>query len=81
MRNILLISFVLLLDPLNVFSIEPDEILSDSKLEKRPCKGANNYTKLQKINKQLQKPSNIYNNLQEASNNYKRPEQDTTPQK
>ena len=35
MRNILLISFVLLLNPLNVFSIEPDEILSDSKLENR----------------------------------------------
>lgn len=35
MRNILLISFVLLLNPLNVFSIEPDEILSDSKLETR----------------------------------------------
>ena len=35
MRNILLISFVLLLSPLNVFSIEPDEILSDSKLENR----------------------------------------------
>ena len=35
MRNILLISFVLLLSPLNVFSIEPDEILSDNKLENR----------------------------------------------
>ena len=35
MKNILLISFVLLLCPLNVFSIEPDEILSDSKLENR----------------------------------------------
>ena len=35
MRNILLISFVLLLNPLNVFSIEPDEILSDGKLENR----------------------------------------------
>ena len=35
MRNILLISFVLLLSPLNVFSIEPNEILSDSKLENR----------------------------------------------
>ena len=35
MKNILLISFVLLLNPLNVFSIEPDEILSDSKLENR----------------------------------------------
>ena len=35
MRNILLISFVLLLNTLNVFSIEPDEILSDSKLENR----------------------------------------------
>ena len=35
MRNILLISFMLLLSPLNVFSIEPDEILSDSKLENR----------------------------------------------
>ena len=35
MRNILLISFVLLLSPLNVFSIEPDEILADSKLENR----------------------------------------------
>lgn len=35
MRNILLISFVLLLNPLNLFSIEPDEILSDSKLENR----------------------------------------------
>ena len=35
MRNILLISFVLLFNPLNVFSIEPDEILSDSKLENR----------------------------------------------
>jgi len=35
MRNILLISFVLLLNPLNVFSIEPDEILSDNKLENR----------------------------------------------
>ena len=35
MRNILLISFVLLLNPLNVFSVEPDEILSDSKLENR----------------------------------------------
>ena len=35
MRNILLISFVLLLNPLNVFSIEPDEILSDSILENR----------------------------------------------
>ena len=35
MRNILLISFVLLLNPLNAFSIEPDEILSDSKLENR----------------------------------------------
>ena len=35
MRNILLISFVLLLNPLNVFSIEPNEILSDSKLENR----------------------------------------------
>lgn len=35
MRNILLISFVLLLNPLNVFSIEPDEILFDSKLENR----------------------------------------------
>ena len=33
--NILLISFVLLFNPLNVFSIEPDEILSDSKLENR----------------------------------------------
>ena len=35
MKNIFLISFVLLLSPLNVFSIEPDEILSDSKLENR----------------------------------------------
>ena len=35
MKNILLLSFVLLLSPLNVFSIEPDEILSDSKLEDR----------------------------------------------
>lgn len=35
MKNILLISFVLLLSPLNVFSIERDEILSDSKLENR----------------------------------------------
>ena len=35
MKNILLISFVLLLSPLNVFSIEPNEILSDSKLENR----------------------------------------------
>ena len=35
MKNILLISFVLLLSPLYVFSIEPDEILSDSKLENR----------------------------------------------
>ena len=35
MRNILLFSFVLLFNPLNVFSIEPDEILSDSKLENR----------------------------------------------
>ena len=35
MKNILLISFVLLLNPLNVFCIEPDEILSDSKLENR----------------------------------------------
>ena len=35
MKNILLISFLLLLNPLNVFSIEPDEILSDSKLENR----------------------------------------------
>lgn len=35
MKNILLISFVLLLNPLNAFSIEPDEILSDSKLENR----------------------------------------------
>ena len=35
MKNILIISFVLLLSPLNVFSIEPDEILSDSKLENR----------------------------------------------
>ena len=35
MKNILLISFVLLLNPLNVFSIEPDEILSDSNLENR----------------------------------------------
>ena len=35
MKNILLIFFVLLLSPLNVFSIEPDEILSDSKLENR----------------------------------------------
>ena len=35
MKNILLLSFVLLLNPLNVFSIEPDEILSDSKLENR----------------------------------------------
>ena len=35
MKNILLISFLLLLSPLNVFSIEPDEILSDSKLEDR----------------------------------------------
>ena len=35
MKNILLISFVLLLNPLNVFSIEPDEILSDGKLENR----------------------------------------------
>ena len=35
MKNILLISFVLLLSPLNVFSIEPDEILSDSALENR----------------------------------------------
>ena len=35
MRNILLISFVLLLTPLNVFSVEPNEILSDSKLENR----------------------------------------------
>ena len=35
MRNILLISFVLLFNPLNVFSIEPDEILSDRKLENR----------------------------------------------
>ena len=35
MKNILLISFVLLLSPLNVFSIEPNEIFSDSKLENR----------------------------------------------
>ena len=35
MKNILLLSFVLLLSPLNVFSIEPDEILSDSALENR----------------------------------------------
>ena len=35
MKNILLLSFVLLLSPLNVFSIEPDEILFDSKLENR----------------------------------------------
>ena len=35
MKNILLISFMLVLSPLNVFSIEPDEILSDSKLENR----------------------------------------------
>ena len=35
MKNILLISFMLLLSPLNVFSIEPDEILSDSILENR----------------------------------------------
>ena len=35
MKNILLISFMLLLSPLNVFSIEPDEILFDSKLENR----------------------------------------------
>ena len=35
MKNILLISFVLLLSPLNVFCIEPDEILSDNKLENR----------------------------------------------
>ena len=35
MNNFLLIFFVLLLSPLNVFSIEPDEILSDSKLENR----------------------------------------------
>ena len=35
MKNILLISFLLLLSPLNVFSIQPDEILSDSKLENR----------------------------------------------
>ena len=35
MKKILLISFVLLLSPLNSFSIEPDEILSDSKLENR----------------------------------------------
>ena len=35
MKNILLISFMLLLSPLNVFSIEPDEILSDNKLENR----------------------------------------------
>ena len=35
MKKILLISFVLLFNPLNVFSIEPDEILSDSKLENR----------------------------------------------
>ena len=35
MKNILLIFCVLLLSPLSVFSIEPDEILSDSKLENR----------------------------------------------
>ena len=35
MKKILLISFVLLLSPINSFSIEPDEILSDSKLENR----------------------------------------------
>ena len=35
MKKILLISFLLLLSPLNAFSIEPDEILSDSKLENR----------------------------------------------
>ena len=35
MRNILLIFFLLLLTPLNVFSVEPNEILSDSKLENR----------------------------------------------
>ena len=35
MKKILLISFFLLLSPLNAFSIEPDEILSDSKLENR----------------------------------------------
>ena len=35
MKNILLISFVLLLSPLNVFCIEPNEILSDNKLENR----------------------------------------------
>ena len=35
MKKILLISFVLLLSPLDAFSIEPGEILSDSKLENR----------------------------------------------
>ena len=35
MKKILLISFVLLFSPLNAFSIEPNEILSDSKLENR----------------------------------------------
>ena len=35
MKKILLIFFVLLLSPLNALSIEPDEILSDSKLENR----------------------------------------------
>ena len=35
MKNILLISFALLLSPLNVFCIEPGEILSDNKLENR----------------------------------------------
>ena len=35
MKKILLISLVFLLSPLNSFSIEPNEILSDSKLENR----------------------------------------------
>ena len=35
MKKILLISFVLFLSPLNAFPIEPDEVLSDSKLENR----------------------------------------------
>ena len=35
MKKILLISIVLFLSPLNSFSTEPDEILSDSKLENR----------------------------------------------
>ena len=35
MKKILLISFILLLSPINSFSVEPDEILSNIKLENR----------------------------------------------